>query len=117
MNGPTLHVTNTPNTVRVGAAASLERSTYLAGVEREIAEELSIVDRWRQRVVALLNDDSNDVGQVHLGVVHLVELDSDRVAPNEDTISEVTFLSREELTGERERLETWSQICLRALFL
>jgi predicted NUDIX family phosphoesterase len=97
------------------AAASLERGTYLAGVEREIAEELTIQDRWRQRVVALLNDDSNDVGQVHLGVVHLVDLDSDRVAPNEDTISDVKFLSRDELAGERERLETWSQICLDGL--
>jgi predicted NUDIX family phosphoesterase len=97
------------------ASSSLERTTYLAGVEREIAEELTIHDGWRQRVVALLNDDSNDVGQVHLGVVHLVELDSDRVAPNEDTIADVHFLTLDELAAERERLETWSQICLDGL--
>jgi predicted NUDIX family phosphoesterase len=65
--------------------------------------------------VALLNDDSNEVGQVHLGVVHLVDLESDRVRSNEDTIADVGFFTPEELRAERERLETWSQLCLDAL--
>jgi len=97
------------------AAASLERSTYLAGVEREVAEELNIEGGWSQRIVALLNDDSNEVGQVHLGVVHLVELETDRVTSNEDTIADVGFFTLEELRAERERLETWSQLCLDGL--
>ncbi|MFN0128349.1 MAG: hypothetical protein ACKV19_16875 [Verrucomicrobiales bacterium] len=97
------------------AAASLERDMYLAGVEREVAEELSIEGAWSQRVVALLNDDSNEVGQVHLGVVHLVELESDRVRSNEETIADVGFYLPDELRAERARLETWSQVCLDAL--
>jgi len=97
------------------AASSLERSTYLAGVEREVAEELNIEGAWSQRIVALLNDDSNEVGQVHLGVVHLVELETDRVTSNEDTIADVGFFTLEELRAERERLETWSQLCLDGL--
>lgn len=97
------------------AAASLERSTYLAGVEREIAEELNISGGWSQRTVALLNDDSNEVGQVHLGVVHLVELETDRISSNEETIADVGFYTPDELRAERERLETWSQFCLDGL--
>ncbi len=45
--------------------------TYLAAVQREVAEEVSIETRYKDKVVALLNDDSNEVGQVHLGIVHL----------------------------------------------
>jgi predicted NUDIX family phosphoesterase len=97
------------------AAASLERSTYLAGVEREIAEELRIEGGWTQRIVALLNDDSSEVGQVHFGVVHLVDLENDRVTPNEETITEIEFLTPAELRVGRECLETWSQMCLDGL--
>ena len=97
------------------AAASLERSLYMAGVDREVAEELSIDGTWSHRIVALLNDDSNEVGQVHLGVVHLVELETSRVTSNEDTIADLGFYSPEELRTERDRLETWSQLCLDAL--
>jgi len=96
-------------------SASLERSLYLAGVEREVAEELHIEGAWSQRIVALLNDDSNEVGQVHLGVVHLVDLETDSVRSNEDTIAEVGFFTPQELRAERDRLETWSQLCLDAL--
>ena len=67
-----------------------------------------------KRIVALLNDDSNEVGQVHLGVVHLFELESPDVSANEAAISELEFLSREELKARHDRLETWSQICVDA---
>lgn len=91
--------------------ASLERDTYMTGVEREIREELVIEGNYTQRVVALINDDSNPVGQVHLGVVHLFELDSDRISPGEANIEDLEFLTIGELANERGGLETWSQIC------
>ena len=62
--------------------------------------------------MALLNDDSNEVGQVHLGIVHVFDLESENVAPNEAPITQLEFLSREELTARREQLESWSQFCL-----
>ena len=92
--------------------ASLEKDTYMTGVEREIDEELTLGGSYTQRVVALINDDSNDVGQVHLGVVHVFDLDVADVAPGEANILDLEFLSRDELLAERERLETWSQICV-----
>ena len=96
-------------------ASSLERDTYMTGVDREMNEELVIASSYQQRIVALINDDSNEVGQVHLGVVHLFELESPDVSPNEAAISELEFLSREELTARRDKLETWSQICVDGL--
>lgn len=94
------------------AQASLEKDTYLTGVEREMNEELLLRSPYRQRIVALINDDDTPVGQVHIGVVHLFDLDSEDVAANEAPITSLEFLTREELEGRRDRLETWSTICL-----
>jgi predicted NUDIX family phosphoesterase len=86
--------------------------TYMAGVEREIEEELNINGSHTQKIVAVLNDDSNDVGKVHLGVVHLFELESDDVTSNEDSIADLKFSTIAELQGEmRDSLESWSQFC------
>jgi len=92
---------------------ALGMETYMAGVEREIQEELNIKGDFTQKIVALLNDDSNEVGKVHLGVVHLVELESDQVTPGEDAIANLQFSSISELEQNiRPNLETWSQFCV-----
>ncbi len=97
-----------------GIAESME--TYLAGVEREIREEVNFDGASQQQLIALINDDSNEVGRVHLGVVHLFELSSPRVEPNESSLADMGFYSLEELNGELyDRLESWSQIAVRAL--
>lgn len=94
----------------------LGRATYLAGVERELREELALAGDPHHRIVALLNDDSNPVGQVHLGVVHLFELDSDEVAAREEALADLSLRGVDELRGELyDSLETWSKFCVDAL--
>lgn len=97
------------------AAASLDKDTYANGVEREIGEELNISGGHSQEVLGLINDDSNEVGRVHLGVVHLFTLESDEVTSGEATIEHLEFLTLTELQARRDRLETWSQICVDGL--
>jgi predicted NUDIX family phosphoesterase len=92
-------------------AAHFDEAAYFRAVERELHEELVIPGGYRQRIAALLNDDSNEVGRVHLGVVHLIEVDSPDIRPREDAIRDLAFLGAEELTPLRNRLESWSQIC------
>ena len=58
---------------------------------------------------------SNEVGQVHLGVVHVFELDEPNVEKNEAMITNLAFLTREELRERKVLLESWSQICLDGL--
>ena len=94
---------------------ALNEEAYMEGVRREISEELKISTPYRNRVVALLNDDSNEVGQVHMGVVHVFELEEPKVEKNEAMITNLAFLSPEELRERRDTLETWSQICLDGL--
>jgi predicted NUDIX family phosphoesterase len=91
------------------------QAAYLTGVRREISEELKIGTPFRNRVVALLNDDSNEVGQVHMGVVHIFDLDEPKVDKNEAMITNLAFLTPDELRERRDSLESWSQICLDGL--
>ena len=93
-------------------SSSLEKDTYLTGIEREINEELIINCDYNNLPIALINDDSNDVGQVHLGVVHLFDLESDQVKAGEANIENLEFLSSEDLLREKDNLESWSQICV-----
>jgi predicted NUDIX family phosphoesterase len=86
--------------------------TYLAAVEREVAEEVSVQARHTDRIVALLNDDSNEVGSVHLGIVHYWRLDSPGVVRREQMITQMVFMDAGELRKLRESMETWSQLCL-----
>jgi predicted NUDIX family phosphoesterase len=89
---------------------------YHAAVSREIEEELELAGGYRSRIIGLLNDDSNPVGQVHLGIVHLVDLVDDRVSSREDALLDLAFSPLDVLAGpEFERLETWSQLCVRHL--
>jgi len=81
-------------------------------VQRELHEELRIDAEFRTRIVALLNDDSTPVGQVHLGVVHVCELTDENLSRGEASLTELRFLSLQELQSRREQLETWSQFCL-----
>lgn len=88
---------------------------YRRAVEREIAEELHVSGGFTDQVIGLINDDSSEVGQVHLGVVHVVDLESDRVRPAESAITNVEFVDPIELNDRKTSLETWSQIALDAL--
>src|SRR5881398_3190370 len=92
-----------------------DEQAYRAGVEREVNEEIKIDTQFEDRIVALLNDDTTDVGRVHLGIVHVFKLAEPRVEKREAMITGLTFLTKEELMTRRESLESWSQICVDSL--
>ncbi|MCX6854901.1 MAG: hypothetical protein NTV80_08345 [Verrucomicrobia bacterium] len=88
----------------------LGETMYFNSIEREITEELVIGGTHTQTVIGLINDDSSEVGSVHLGVVHRFELSSAEVSSNEDAIQDLQFFSLEELKAKYDELEAWSQI-------
>ncbi len=89
--------------------------TYLTAVEREVAEEVSVETSHTDRIVALLNDESNEVGSVHLGIVHHWVLDAPKVSKREQMITQMAFMTPAELQEVRDTLETWSGLCLTRL--
>ena len=94
---------------------AMDEEAYRAGVEREVNEKIKIDTPFEDQIVALLNDDSSEVGRVHLGVVHIFKLKEPKVQKREAMITGLTFLTKEELLARRETMETWSQICLNSL--
>jgi predicted NUDIX family phosphoesterase len=75
-----------------------------------------IETQYSQRCVGLINDDETEVGRVHLGVVHLFEVERPAVFPNEPDIIDSDFRFASELLPDIGFFESWSQYCLRALF-
>ncbi len=94
---------------------AMDEQAYRAGVEREVNEEIKINTQLEDRIVALLNDDSTEVGRVHLGIVHVFKLAEPNVEKREAMITGLTFLPKNELLARRETMETWSQICVDSL--
>lgn len=90
---------------------------YAEGMRRELEEEISIDTPYEACCVGLINDDETEVGRVHLGVVHLFEVAEPAVAPREQDLLSAQFLPLSQLTERLEQLESWSRICLEALFL
>ncbi len=93
-----------------------EDPAYIVGMKREIEEEIEIAGAYQQRLIGMLNDDLTEVGKVHLGIVHLFELDQPQVLPREASMIETGFSSPVDLLNELDQFETWSQICLEAVF-
>jgi predicted NUDIX family phosphoesterase len=93
---------------------SFDRDSYRVAVHREIEEELKFEGPYEDRIAGLINDDSSEVGRVHLGVVHVISLHHAKVRAGEKAISELRFLTLEELRRRKNKLESWSQIVLDA---
>ena len=89
---------------------------YLVGMQRELDEEVVIDSPFRQRCVGLINDDETDVGRVHLGIVHVFDVERPAVAPRESELISCGFRPIESLLADTAGFETWSSICLTAIF-
>ncbi len=89
---------------------------YVEGMRRELDEEVCIDTPYQQQCVGLINDDETEVGKVHLGVVHLLDVESPDVRPREHEIIDAGFRPVEQLLANLDGFETWSQICLNSLF-
>ncbi len=106
--------------VGIGGHISSDDSTcdspYDEGHRRELAEEVIIETNSHGEIVGMINDDLSEVGKVHLGVVHLFDVDEPDVFSREEEIVDAGFRPITQLLAEIDQFETWSQIVLKALF-
>lgn len=90
------------------------RNPLPAGARREIAEELDVRGSCEMRAVGILNDDSNSVGAVHVGVVHVMRVEGSVEVREKEQLEGrlVTPLELRELAERGANLETWTKLLL-----
>jgi predicted NUDIX family phosphoesterase len=88
---------------------------YRAGMLRELNEEVRIDSPYSERCLGFIYDGTTPVGEVHLGVVHLLELEKPLAWPREEAIAEAGFATLSHLLTYRQEFETWSQFAFEAL--
>lgn len=109
------HINPGDNEIPLFDTPFYNKKTYTIAVEREVAEEVAVETGHSDRIVALLNDDSNEVGSVHLGVVHYWVLGEPKVSKREQMITRMDFKTLAELQKVRDTMETWSGLCVDGL--
>ena len=87
----------------------------LGGLRREWREELEADFEPDFEPIALLNDDTTDVGAVHLGVVFLAHAVDRPVSVREHDKLTGAFATPGEVAAVLEDLETWSRLVFEAL--
>ena len=107
--------------VGIGGHISREDSAegadpYTTGMQRELAEEVCLESEYSEKREGLIYDPSNEVGKVHLGVVHRFVLQSPDVSSNEADLADGGFMTIDALRAEWDRLETWTQLAIDALY-
>jgi predicted NUDIX family phosphoesterase len=89
---------------------------YREGMLRELHEEVILQTTFTEQCVGLINDDSTEVGRVHLGIIHRLDVVEPRVVSNESDLIESGFMPLDELRKHRDQMESWSSISLDAIF-
>ena len=87
----------------------------LGGLRREWREELVADFEPAFRLVGLLNDDTTEVGAVHLGAVYVAEAGGRPVTIRETDKLTGSFAEPHEVAAVADRLETWSRLCFEFL--
>lgn len=89
----------------------LTPAAYIEALHRERIEELEEIEEVSTRFIGWINDDSDPVGQVHLGAVHLDEVQNPdilRIRAQGEDLHAQGWWSAEKIFEKNERFEKWS---------
>jgi predicted NUDIX family phosphoesterase len=87
---------------------------YHEAMRRELMEEVE-VEVAKETAVAVINDDSTEVGYVHLGIVHIVQVADEQVANRRSGLVGAEFVPISEAVKNLDAYESWSRFCVENL--
>jgi predicted NUDIX family phosphoesterase len=94
----------------IGGHINPDTPDILDGLQKELEEEVEVSGDYDLGFIGILNDDTTEVGRVHLGAVFVLESHSGDVRVRETDKMTGRWAQVEELAAVRESMETWSQI-------
>jgi predicted NUDIX family phosphoesterase len=87
---------------------------YRDGMRRELKEEVD-VEAVDEAAVAVINDDSTEVGYVHFGVVHIMRVANEKAVGGRSGIVGPEFIPIADAVKNASAYESWSRLCLENL--
>jgi predicted NUDIX family phosphoesterase len=99
----------------IGGHINPDTPDLLDGLHKELEEEVEVAGDYDLTFAGILNDDTTEVGQVHLGAVFVLDSHDGNVTVRETEKMTGRWVPREELAQHREAMETWSQIVFDAV--
>jgi len=94
----------------IGGHINPDTPDLLDGLQKELEEEVEVAGDYDLTFVGILNDDTTDVGRVHLGAVYVLDAATDEVRVRETEKMTGRWVPRAELPQHRDAMESWSQI-------
>ena len=101
--------------IGIGGHVNPDTPELMDGLHKELEEEVGVEGDYDLSFAGILNDDTTEVGRVHLGVVYILDAHEPTVTVRETDKMTGRWASVSELAESREAMETWSQIVFDAL--
>lgn len=99
----------------IGGHINPDTPELFDGLHKELEEEVDVAGDYDLTFAGILNDDTTDVGKVHLGAVYVLDAHDRNVTVRETEKMSGRWVPREELAQHREAMESWSQIVFDAV--
>ena len=101
--------------IGIGGHINHQDQSLAHGIARELQEEMTLPKNANSSVhlAGLINDDTNAVGAVHLGVVYILELPpGERPQSADPALQDLRPCTPAELRATLQEYESWSQILI-----
>ena len=92
----------------------MQGTTLFDWAQREFHEEVSYSGTLTITPLGILNDDTNDVGKVHLGIVLIAQGDNDAIMIKSEHKSG-QLMTKQECQEQCLKMESWSQLIIEKL--
>lgn len=101
--------------IGIGGHINPDTPDLMDGLQKELEEEVGVSGDYDLTFAGILNDDTTEVGSVHLGLVYILDAHEQNVTVRETDKMTGRWADAAELAGARESMESWSEIVYDAL--